>query len=66
MSTGMQDGEHTQRCARFYLKATVSSLSIVSQGRARITYTYSTKGTDTERWSESTSPALILPSTAKK
>lgn len=66
MSIGMQDGEHTQRCARYFLRVTVSSLSIVSQGRARITYTYSTKGTGTARWSESTDPAQILPSTATR
>lgn len=66
MSIGMQGGEHTQRCARYYLRATVSSLSIVSQGRARITYTFSTYATGTERWSESTNPALILPSTGRK
>lgn len=66
MSIGMQDGEHTQRCARYFLRATVSSLSIVSQGRARITYTYSTLETGTARWSESTNPALILPSTATR
>lgn len=66
MSTGMQDGEHTQRCARFYRKATVSSLSTARLGRALTTYTYSTLETGTGRWSESTDLALILPSTGRK
>lgn len=62
----MQDGEHTQKCARYFLRATVSSLSTAHLERALTTYTYSTLGTDTERWSESTSLALILPSTVGK